>query len=53
MIHKKRKRNTYNLLLKKCAGKRIFGKRRCTCEVNVKMNHKAMEWEGMDWICEG
>jgi hypothetical protein len=44
------KRNTYRLLVGKTEGKRPLGRARRRWVDNIKMDHVALEWGGVDWI---
>ena len=37
-------------LVGKSEGKRPFGRPKRRWEDNIKMDHKEVEWEGIDWI---
>jgi hypothetical protein len=43
-------RNAYRILVGKPEGKRALRRPRCRCVDNIKMNLRAIEWDGMDWI---
>jgi len=44
------KRNAYMVLLGKPEGKRPLGRLKRSWEDNIEMDHKEVEWRGMDWI---
>jgi hypothetical protein len=43
-------RNAYNILVKKCKGKRLFGRPRHMWEHNIRIDLREIVWEGMDWF---
>jgi hypothetical protein len=43
-------RNAYRILLGRPEGKRPLGRSKCTWVDNIKMGHREIEWDGMDWI---
>jgi hypothetical protein len=44
------KRNAYRILVGKPEGKRPLGRPRRRWVDNIKMDHKDIGWDGMDWI---
>jgi hypothetical protein len=44
LIHKSGKRNAYKILMEKHEGKRLLGRPRCTCEVDIKTNLEGIQW---------
>jgi hypothetical protein len=44
------KSNSYWFLVEIAEGKRPFGRSRCRCDDEVKMDLKEIGWEGVDWI---
>jgi hypothetical protein len=44
------RRNTYRILVGKPEGKRPRGRPRHGHMDNIKMDHRAIVWDGMDWI---
>jgi hypothetical protein len=44
------KRNAYRILVGKPDGKRPLGRPRCRWVNNIKMDLRAIGWDGMDWI---
>jgi hypothetical protein len=44
------KRNSYNILVKRPEGKRPVGRLRRGWVNNIKLDHRGMGWDGMDWI---
>jgi hypothetical protein len=44
-------RNAYKILVGKPEGKRLLGRTRHKCEVNVRIDLGEIVWEGVDWIC--
>jgi hypothetical protein len=44
------KRNTYRTLVGMPEGKRPLGKPRCRWADNIKMDHREIGWDDMDWI---
>jgi hypothetical protein len=44
------KKNAYSLLVGKPEGKRPLGRPRSRWVVNIKMDLREIEWDGMDWI---
>jgi hypothetical protein len=45
-----KKRNAYRILLGKPERKRPLGRPRRRWVDNIKMDLRAIEWDGMDWI---
>jgi hypothetical protein len=43
-------RNAYSILVGKPDGKRPLGRPRHRWVVNIKMDLREIEWDGMDWI---
>jgi hypothetical protein len=43
-------RNAYRILVGKPEGKRPLGRPRRRCVDNIKMDHREIEWDGVDWI---
>jgi hypothetical protein len=43
-------RNVYRILVVKSERKRPMGRPRRTCVDNIKMDHREIGWNGMDWI---
>jgi hypothetical protein len=41
--------NAYKSLVRKSEGKRPLGRPRRRLEDNIRMYHKEIGWEGMDW----
>jgi hypothetical protein len=50
MGKKKKKKNTYMILLGKPEGKRPLGRSRRRWVDNIKMHLREIGWDGMDWI---
>jgi hypothetical protein len=44
------KRNTYKILVGKPEGKSPLRRSRRRCVVNIKIDLREIEWDGMDWI---
>jgi hypothetical protein len=44
------KRNAYRILVVKSEGKRPLGRTRCRWVDNIKMDHREIGWDSMDWI---
>jgi hypothetical protein len=44
------KRNAYRILVGKPEGKRPLGRRRRRRVNNIRMDCRAIRWDGMDWI---
>jgi hypothetical protein len=44
------KRNACRILVGKPKGKRLLGRPRRRCVVNIKMDLRKIGWGGMDWI---
>jgi hypothetical protein len=44
------KRNAYRILFGKPDGKKLLGRPRCRWEDNIKMDHREIRWDNMDWI---
>jgi hypothetical protein len=44
------KRNAYRRLVGKPEGKRPLGRPRHRLVNNIKMDHREIGWDGMDWI---
>jgi hypothetical protein len=44
------KRNAYRILVGKPEGKRPLGRPRRRWVDNIKIDHKEIGWDGMDWI---
>jgi hypothetical protein len=44
------KRNAYRILVGKPKGKIPLGRPRCRWVDNIKIDHRAIGWDGMDWI---
>jgi hypothetical protein len=43
-------RNAYRILVGKPEGKRPLGRPRRMWVDNIKIDHREMGWDGMDWI---
>jgi hypothetical protein len=43
-------RNAYKILVGKLEEKRPFGRPRCRCEDNIRMDLREIDWEIVDWI---
>jgi hypothetical protein len=43
-------RNAYRILVGKPEGKRPLGRPRCRWVVDIKMDLREIEWDGVDWI---
>jgi hypothetical protein len=43
-------RNAYRILVGEPEGKRPLGRLRRRCVDNIKMDHREIGWDGMDWI---
>jgi hypothetical protein len=50
MGEKKKKKNTYKILVGKLQGKRPLGSPSCTWVDNIKMDLREIGWGGTDWI---
>jgi hypothetical protein len=50
MWHEWEKRNAFGILVGKPEGKRPLGRPRRRWEDNIKMNHREIGWDGVDWI---
>jgi hypothetical protein len=44
-------RNEYKILVGKPEGKRILGRRWHRWEGNIRMNHREIGWDVVDWMC--
>jgi hypothetical protein len=44
------KRIAYRILVGKPEGKRPLGRPRCRWVDNIKMDHREIDWDGIDWI---
>jgi hypothetical protein len=44
------KRNAYRILVGKPEGKRPLGRTRHRWADNIKIDHREIRWDGMDWI---
>jgi hypothetical protein len=44
------KRNACRILVGKTEGKRPLQRPRCKWADNIKIDHREIEWGGMDWI---
>jgi hypothetical protein len=44
------KRNAYRILVRKPEGKKPLGRPRSRRVDNIKMDHREIRWDGMDWI---
>jgi hypothetical protein len=44
------RRNAYRILVGKSEGKRPLGRPRRRWADNIKMDHRAVGWDGRDWI---
>jgi hypothetical protein len=42
--------NAYNILVGVHEGKRAFGRPRHRWDDNIRMDHREIRWEGVDWI---
>jgi hypothetical protein len=49
------KRNAYRILVRKPEGKRLLGRPRRRWVDNIKIDHRDIDWGGVDWmdIAEG
>jgi len=43
-------RNAYNILIRKPEGERPLGRLRRRLEDNIRMDHREIGWEVVDWI---
>jgi hypothetical protein len=41
--------NSYKITDAEPEGSKPLGRRRCRWENNIKIGHRQIEWEGMDW----
>jgi hypothetical protein len=44
------KRNAYRILVGKPEGNRPLGRPRCRRGDSIKIDHREIGWDGMDWI---
>jgi len=42
-------RNAYKILVRKCEGKRSFGRPRCSREDSIRLDLRGIGWKVVDW----